>query len=374
MAFQDRDRCPMLDFAFWEETIPEWYSQGLPETVRYDHYDTTDTDAWFGMDSMGRYAPVGVGLHPGFEWQIVEDRDDHEVVRDWEGVLLLRKKTMGSIPMHLGHTLVDRASWEKEFLHRLDPAEPARIGEEFAKAVADFSDPAGSFVRIIPGPSLYGWIRNWMGMEGVSYLVYDDLDLFEEMVERITQIAEAVYTKAFAAGLQADLCAMWEDMCYSGGSLLTPDLFEKILVPRLKRITDLLKANGVKYTWVDCDGRIDDLIPLWLKGGVNVMFPIEVGTWGADPVNMRKEYGRDLLLMGGVSKRVLAGPVDAIWKEVERLAPLVEEGGYIPMPDHRVPPDVPYSNYLQYMQAAREIWGRNTNLKPCPALGAQAVR
>jgi len=45
----------------------------------------------------------------------------------------------------------------------------------------------------------------------------------------------------------------------------------------------------------------------------------------------------------------------------------VESGGFIPLPDHRVPPDVPLANYVFYCQKIREIWGRNTDLKPMEA-------
>ena len=37
------------------------------------------------------------------------------------------------------------------------------------------------------------------------------------------------------------------------------------------------------------------------------MLPLEVGTWGADPLDYRERYGRDLLIIGGVNKRILAG-------------------------------------------------------------------
>ena len=30
----------------------------------------------------------------------------------------------------------------------------------------------------------------------------------------------------------------------------------------------------------------------------------------------------------------------------------------------RVPPDVPYENYLYYLEKVREIWGKGLNLKP----------
>ncbi|MEJ5171444.1 MAG: hypothetical protein WHU10_10690, partial [Fimbriimonadales bacterium] len=109
-------------------------------------------------------------------------------------------------------------------------------------------------------------------------------------------------------------------------------------------------------------------LPLWLDCGVNCMFPIEVGTWRADPVQWRKEYGRDLLMMGGFDKQILAQGPEAIDAEIERLTPVVEEGGYIPFCDHRVPPTVSLSNYVHYLRRAREVWGRNTNLPPFPEI------
>jgi len=152
-------------------------------------------------------------------------------------------------------------------------------------------------------------------------------------------------------------------MCYSGGPLLAPEHFKRYLVPQYKRITSLLHKHGVDVVWVDCDGKIDELIPLWLEAGVNCMFPIEIGTWNADPIAFRKQYGKDLLLMGGVSKRVLARSKRDIDNEIRRLTPLVEEGGFIPMPDHRVPPDVPLEYYVHYCRSARAVWGKGVNLK-----------
>ena len=89
------------------------------------------------------------------------------------------------------------------------------------------------------------------------------------------------------------------------------------------------------------------------------MFPIEVGTWRADPVAMRAEYGPDLLMMGGFDKRLLAKGPTAIEAEVDRLTPLIEQGGYIGFCDHRVPPDVPLEHYRHYLKTVRSRWGRD---------------
>jgi hypothetical protein len=69
-------------------------------------------------------------------------------------------------------------------------------------------------------------------------------------------------------------------------------------------------------------------------------------------------------MMGGFDKHILARSKRDIEAEILRLTPLVEEGGFIPFADHRVPPDVPLSNYMFYLETIRKIWGKSVNLKP----------
>ncbi|RIK29613.1 MAG: hypothetical protein DCC55_37850 [Chloroflexi bacterium] len=71
-----------------------------------------------------------------------------------------------------------------------------------------------------------------------------------------------------------------------------------------------------------------------------------------------------MLIMGGFDKHILQGSQAAIEQEVRRLAPLVEEGGYIGFCDHRVPPDVPLENYLFFLKTIREVWAHEVNLRP----------
>lgn len=363
MHYQPHDRVPICDFGFWPETIDKWHDQGLPDSVKAGNHHNMAQN-FFGMDSFAGGPGANVGLCPGFEWRIIEDRGEQEVVQNNEGVLLLRDKYSGSIPIHLDHTLKDRASWEEHFKPRLDPDNPKRY-PDWDKARAVWDDEQYPLPRAISGGSLFGWIRNWMGIENVSYLIYDDPALFEEMVETITQLVLEVHRRCFEHGAKFDACSMWEDMCYNAGPLLGVAEFKRYLMPRYKRITNQLRANGCDIVWLDSDGNIDLLLPLWLEAGVNCMFPIEIGTWGADPVKYRKQYGKQLLMMGGFDKHILAKGKDAIAAEVDRLAPLVEEGGFIPFCDHRVPPDVSLDNYMYYLERARSVWANDhPSLRP----------
>lgn len=368
MRYQPRDRVPICDFSFWDETLPTWHQQGLPA-----HVCRENSDDFFGMDRLLNdcYTGVWVDLAPRFEVLVIEDRGDHEVVQQEDGVRVLRKKFMGSIPMHLDHLLTDRASWERHYKPRLDSTHPARYPADWEARVAHWRDADRETPVILPGGSLYGKLRDWMGMENIALLIYDDPALFEEMVTTVADCIIGTLTRQLETGGRFDACGMWEDMAYKAGPLISPAHFRRYLVPHYRRISDLVRGYGVDVIWVDCDGKIDALVPLWLDAGINCMFPLEVGVWGADPLAYRRQYGRDLLLMGGFSKHILADSKEAIAAEVQRLLPLVDEGGFIGFCDHRVPPDVPLDHYWFYLEQVRTVWGRGINLRPMGRLAHQ---
>ena len=363
MHYQPVDRSPISDFNFWDETLPIWQGQGLPTYV-----NRSNSDIFFGMDySMDRMhgaSGLTVDMCPAFEEIVLEDRGDHEVVQQKDGVRVLRRKFMASIPQHQGHLLTDRASWQTHYKPRLDPDNPARYPADWEARVAQWRDPNRDYPISLPGGSLYGRLRDWMSVEAISMVLYDDPAWFEEMVETVADCVIGVLERALATGAQFEGCHLWEDMCYNAGPLISPRHCQQYLVPHSRRSTDLLNRHGVDVIWVDCDGNIEKLVPLWLDAGINCMFPLEIGTWGADPVAYRRQYGRDLRLMGGFDKHILAGSKQAIEREVYRLLPLVEEGGFIGFCDHRVPPDVPLDNYLFYRETVRRVWGRDTDLRP----------
>ncbi len=362
MHYEPVDRCPIMDFGFWSETLDLWRRQGLPGEV--------GTDEFFGMDAQWRGVPIDLrhGLMPAFEEQVIEDRGETELVRQNDGVLVHRRKWMQTIPHYVDWLLKDRDSWRKHYLPRLDPDTPGRIPDDFAACCGRAGDDRRDYPIGISAGSMYGVLRNWMGLENISLLVYDDPGLFEEMTRTLGDLYFSVLSRALPiardAGLTFDYATMWEDMCYSSGPLLSPAMVKRYMFSHYRRITSLLHDYGVEVVILDCDGCIDQLIEIWLEAGVNCMFPIEVGTWRADPLAYRRQYGRQLLMMGGFDKRILAGDQGAIASEVRRLLPLVEEGGFIPFCDHRVPADVCLENYMYYLKQARAVWGKGLCLKP----------
>ena len=65
-----------------------------------------------------------------------------------------------------------------------------------------------------------------------------------------------------------------------------------------------------------------------------------------------------VLLGGGLAKRPLVEGGAAIDRELERIRPLLEKGGFIPRLDHLVPPDIPYGHYCDYLERERALIGK----------------
>lgn len=351
MTYGRRDRAPLCEMSFWPETLTRWRDEGLPPDIYWKGYDNNTTDEYFGLDGYRSYTGFRSGLYPAFEQKTLEDRGDTILMQQGDGVQVVRSKLMSSIPHPENHLLADRESWRRHYRPRLDPEDPRRLPEGGLPRSRD------DIPLVAEIGSLYGKLRNWMGIEAISVLIYDDPALFEEMVETMADAAVGTIRRHIEAGVRLDACYLWEDMCFNSGPLIGPEHVRRILLPRYRRITDACHSAGVDIICVDTDGKIDELVPVFLDAGINVLYPLEIGTTGNDPVAFRRRFGKDLRMMGGFDKRILADSPQAIEAEVIRLAPLVEEGGYIPMCDHYVPPDVPLSNYLHFRARAREIWG-----------------
>ena len=91
---------------------------------------------------------------------------------------------------------------------------------------------------------------------------------------------------------------------------------------------------------------------------MNIMFPIEVGTWAASIAPWREKYGREIRGVGGMDKRVFAADRAAVDAEINRIKPLVELGGYIPCPDHRIPLEAEWDLVRYYCDRMKKTFGR----------------
>ena len=192
-----------------------------------------------------------------------------------------------------------------------------------------------------------------MGLEALCLSLYDDRPFVEQVVEEIADFALACLDRALA-GVTYDFASFCEDMAHKTGPMIDPKLYRELWGPHYRRLVDRIHRAGIETIFLDSDGNLDKLIPIWLDLGINFIYPLEVAA-GMDVVKLRKRFGRALIMGGGIDKRVLAGDKAGIKRMVERIAPMVQEGGYLPCPDHCIPPDVSWENFIYYEQLMSAI-------------------
>lgn len=351
--FREVDRVPDYEFGYWTETMDRWHREGLPLEKKTNR----DIELYLGLEGWdcGEWLPIRSGLWPTLPERIIEEKGNRAILDDGMGGIYIRPTDTSSVPHYLRHPLKNREDWEK-LKPFFNPDVPGRFPlnwDEVAESYKERDYPLGISVG-----SLYGWLRNWMGVKNVSIAFYKDPDWVAEMMDTLTELWIKIIDRALRL-VKVDFATWWEDMCYNMGPLLSVAHFEEFMVPRYKRVTDRLKEHGVKINILDCDGRIHELVPGWLKAGINCMFPIEARH--TDSYELREKFGKEVLLMGGVNKLALMNGKEAIDAEIRRLTPLLEQGGYIPTVDHRVPPEVSFENYRYYLKKKRE-WIRRTDI------------
>ena len=336
------DRLPNVEFGYWEETLPLWHEQGLPAHIGSD----AAVEEYLKLDGLTIFCevPIRNGLFPAFERKVISDEGDRRIIQDEEGNLCEIRPGHSTMPRYIQFGLRTREDWERLKRERLDPHAEGRFGD--FPALMSRARNTGMPVFLNAG-SLYGWLRNWMGVEELSYALMTERVWVEEMMDHLTELTLSLISR-IPPGVQVDLAWWWEDMCYNRGPLMSPRMFGEMLVPRYRQITQALRTHGVEINLLDCDGRINELVPGWLEGGITCMFPLEAAHTNA--FTLRRDFGEKVLLLGAVDKLALIAGKESVDREIERLIPLVQSGGYIPCVDHRVPADVTYANYLYYLE------------------------
>ena len=340
------DRFFRYEHGPWPTTRERWLREGYPTDAGFDRYFEMDPLFRFSINSGYTDSPY----EPVFDEETIEETDAHRIYRDVDGIVRreLRVERDTSMPQFLSFPVSSRSDWER-IRNRLDPADAAkRIGnlEPLAKRAADPTIP-----NMLPICGAFGHPRNLFGDEGLAYLLYDDPDLYREILDNWLALYRELISQLTSA-VRVDALLIWEDMCFKNGPLIGPDHVAEFMLPWYENLIDHCRSCGVEAILVDTDGDCTLLIPLFLSVGVDALMPFEVQA-GMNVAQIGSEYP-SLGIMGGINKRALREGREEIRREVDRVMPaFLDRGGFIPTLDHTVPPDVSYRNFQYYLQCVR---------------------
>lgn len=343
MHYENPDRLPFYQFiGFWSETINRWYGEGLPTGMSVQDY--------FGFDKR-EMIPLDYGPIPQFVPKTLHEDERYRTEVRTNGITVKVLKTNTSMPGFIEFPVKTRADWEN-IKKRYDPKDARRYPKTWGDELIDYYNTVDHPVGIHLG-SCFGWARFLMGLQKLAVSFYREPDLVHEIMDFWADFTVELIKPAVEA-VNFDFATIWEDMAYKNGPHISPRQFREFMLPSYKKVTEYAKSNGIDIIMVDTDGNHEAITALFLKGGVNCLYPLEVRA-GMDALLIRKKYGRELRLVGNIDKTALVRDKDAIKKEIDSKLPfLVKDQGYIPSVDHCVPADVPFEHFKYYVSLIKQ--------------------
>lgn len=304
------------------------YSAGIKAAMIREMGDN-DLAAATG-DHFSRYSTRG-------QWQEVRPdffRDDFGVVWDRR-----EDKDIGIPEAILTEPDLGLVEWPTaESCNRLADA------EEFVKQ----TQAAGRFCAF--GMALSLFERAWAlrGMESLMIDMIEDPSFVEALLDRIVEHNLSVMRAL--SHLPWDGVWIGDDWGQQRGLIMGRPMWRRLILPRAKRMYDYARSRGWTVIIHSC-GDIIELLPDLIEAGVQVINPFQPETM--DLVAVKKEFGRDLAFLGGMSvQRTLPFGTPAQVREESRrlLDQIGAGGGYVFAPSHMLSDDVPVANVLAMLE------------------------
>jgi hypothetical protein len=311
MRFGSPDRVPLFEEGLRDEVLEAWQMQGVPPDV---------------------------DLSEMFHYDLREEIDP-----ELDSGLYLVKLSK------------ERHGLEK-LRRRLDPDDPHRLPGDWDKRVRAWKQRQHPLMLFIhQGFFLTLGIEDGRSFVDAIYLIGDQPEFVRQAMaiqgEFAARLAERVLKE-----VDVDAAIFSEPIAGNHGSLISPRMYEEYVLSSYQPILDVLTRNGVQTIIMRTYANARVLLPVIFKKGFNCLWACETNPRAMDYLELRREFGRDLRLIGGIDLDVLRYGKEAIRREMEeKVPPLLAEGGYIPLADGRVRDDMLFENYRYYRELLEEL-------------------
>jgi uroporphyrinogen decarboxylase len=311
MAYGAPDRVPYFEEGIRPEVLRSWRRQGMPEHAKID--ETFQTD-------------------PRIE---IEPELDP-------------RPELGRLPENEADLV--------ELKRRLDPTDSRRLPQGWKQTVRNLKkQDTVRMLRVHRGLFLSMGVRGWQRFYDLMLLLGHSPGRAREAMrmqgEFSARLAERIMQE-----IKIDAAIFSEPIGGNQGPLVSPAMYTDIVLKSYQPVIDVLKQHGVETIIFRTYANARILIPVVLKWGFNCLWACEVNVAAMDYRSLRREFGKELRLIGGIDLDALRHGKASIDRELkEKIPPLLEQGGYVPLADGRVREDVTYDSYVYYRKLLDEL-------------------
>jgi len=279
-------------------------------------------------------------------WEDMQEKDcgDGAVIDEWG----IKRKYLGQrypIPFefpiksekdlkdfHLPNPLVSR---------RLDKLRHAVKNYKYKKAIIFCQETVFT----------YAWFL--VGLEKFFISLRVNPDFAKKLLQISADYHLKLVKSAIEAGADAIMCG--DDLAYKTGVMMSPQDFERFLLPYYKKMIDQVhdkEAYFIKHT----DGRIWQILDSFVEAGIDAINPLEPVA-GMDIGEAKQKYGDKICLIGNIDcgdllcRKSPREVEEVVKKTIKKAAP---GGGYILSSSNAIQPVVKPENYRAMIQATRK--------------------
>ena len=311
MGYGRPDRVPYFEEGIRENVLAVWRTQGLAKTA--------DLATMFPSDQRER---LQVDLEPRPEFIFRSDK------------------------------ITDL----KKLRKRLDPYDKNRFPKEWPALVKTWQSRDHVLMLYVHRGFFQSMgVGNWRSFSDVMVLLIDQPEVVRKRMQIQGEFAARLADRILNE-VDIDAVVFSEPIGGNDRPLISPQMYEEFVLKNYEPVLDVLRRHQVETICLQTFANARILIPSILRWGFNCLWACEVNIETMDYRSLRREFGRDLRLIGGIDLDALRKDKAAIRQEIEeKVPPLIAQGGYIPLADGRVRADVPFENYVYYRRLLEKV-------------------
>lgn len=269
------------------------------------------------------------------------------------------RKVIGHYPTITYHPLAEAEAEDLDNYKWPFPEDEGRIEglAEQAKEWYTQTDKAITATSAVSG-QFFDMAQFLRGSENFFVDLYNEPLFAEKLIDKITETLIRInlhYLKPIAPYIE--WVEFSSDLGTQSAPFISKQLFQKFFKEPFRRMFSTLKKEypNVKMFLHSC-GAIYDFIPDLIDTGLDILNPLQPLAYGMDGANIKKNFGKDLVLHGGVDiQQALPGTLAEVENEVKRCMNIFGPGGgYVCSTSNHIQPDVPVENVIKFFEYARE--------------------
>lgn len=304
MRYGTPDRVPLFQEGIRDGVLEAWHTQGLPPD--------TELPELFNFDEREE---IALDLEPRLNLV--------ELSRSRNGLKELERSLSPNDPSRLPQGWRDRRpAWEQR-QHVL-------------------------MLQVHEGLFLSLGIGEWRSFAEAIYLLADHPE-FVRQAMTIFGETSAQLTEIVLREVQIDAAVFSEPIGGNHGPLVSPQTYQEFMLGSYTPILEVLNRYEVETIIFRTYANTRLLLSNVFEESFNCLWAVERNPAAMDYLDLRREFGPHLRLIGGIDLDALYEGEESIRRNMEAVVPpLLREGGYIPLADGRVRQDVPFEHYVYY--------------------------